>query len=687
VPVTSLALRRNIGIAAHIDAGKTTTTERVLFYTGKEHRMGEVDDGTATMDWMEEERKRGITITSAATTCYWQDHEINIIDTPGHVDFTAEVERCLRVLDGCVAVFDGVAGVEAQSETVWRQADRYHVPRMAFINKLDRPGADFFASIESMRERLNANPVPVQVPLGISDTLAGVVDLIEMKAFRYDDSDEQGEKFEETPIPDDLIDIAHSTREQMLETVADGCDWFMDKYLAEEDITAEDIRKAIREGTISLKIHPVFCGSALKKKGIQMLLDGICYCMPSPLDVPPIEGIHPKTEKPVSRKCDPDEPLAALAFKVAADKFGDLFFLRIYSGKLRNGAQVLNVGRNKKERINGMWRSHAEERQQLDSASAGEIVLVAGPRFTITGDTLCETKNPVLLEKIEFPSTVISMAIEPRTSAEKDKLVQALARLEREDPTLQCKIDEETGQTIVSGMGELHLDVIRHRLLTDFNVAANVGKPRVAYKETITGEAEEEAKFIQQTGGRDHYGHVKLRVEPNPGHTHVVFENAQKDDEIPRQFLPVIEEGVLGGAESGALGGYPVVYVRIKLIGGSQHATDSSELAYHAAAVHAVQKALAKGSPVVLEPIMKVEVSTPEEYMGDIISDLMTRRAEINENEMKGRLRILRGKVPLSEMFGYSTTVRSLSQGRASYSYEPLEYAPVPPRVQAELVA
>jgi len=686
VPPTPLAQKRNIGIAAHIDAGKTTTTERALYYTGKEHRMGEVDDGTATMDWMAEERERGITITSAVTTCYWRDCEINIIDTPGHVDFTAEVERSLRVLDGCVAIFDGVAGVEAQSETVWRQADRYHVPRMAFINKLDRAGADFFAAIDSMRQRLHAQPVALQIPLGIGDTLEGVIDLIEMKAYRYHDAT-QGETFDVLDIPDEDRHRAEQLREQMLEAVADHVDWLMEQYLADQPLSPDDIRKAVREATIGLHIQPVLCGSALRNKGVQKLLDAVCDYMPSPLDVPPISGVHPKTEQPLTRSSDPAGPLAALAFKVAADRFGDLVFMRVYSGRLRNGQQALNVGKGKRERLNGMWRLHANERQAIDTATAGDIVGVAGPRFTVTGDTLCDPKHPILLEQMHFPNTVISMAIEPKTSADRDKLNNVLARLEREDPTFRWRQDEETGQTVISGMGELHLEVLKHRMLTDFNVAANVGKPRVAYKETISQAAEQEAKFIQLIGNREHYGHVVLRVEPNPGHAGVAFENGLQDNDIPRQYLPEIKAGVLASAESGALGGYPVVYVKAILAGGSSHPTNSSELAYHAAALRAMQGALAGARPVILEPIMKVQITTPEAYMGDIINDFLMRRAEILESEVRGEYRILRGKAPMSEMFGYATTVRSLSQGRASYSYEPLEYAAVPPKVQEQLVA
>lgn len=683
---TPLAQKRNIGIAAHIDAGKTTTTERILYYTGKEHRMGEVDEGTATMDWMEEERQRGITITSAVTTCYWRDCEINIIDTPGHVDFTAEVERSLRVLDGCVALFDGVVGVEAQSETVWRQADRYRVPRIAFINKLDRAGADFFASVETMRERLGANPLPVQIPLGINETLEGVIDLVEMKAYRYDEAS-QGREFEVLDVPEQQRAAAGQARDAMLELLAEHVEWFLDKYLKEEPFTEEEIRRAIREATIALKVQPVLCGSALKYRGVQRLLDAVCDFLPSPLDVPPIEGVHPRTEQRITRRSDPCGPLAALTFKVAADRFGDLLFVRLYSGRLRPGEQVLNVGRNQRERIGNIWRLHANERTPLDVAEAGDIVGVAGPRFTITGDTLTDPKHPILLERMQFPDTVISMAIEPKASADKDKLTEVLERLEREDPTFKWKVDEETGQTVVSGMGELHLEVLKHRMLKEFGVPANVGKPRVAYRETITAPSQQESHFIQQIGNRGHYGHVVVRVEPNPGRTRLVFENALQGHEIRKAFIGAIEEGVRASAESGPLAGYPVVYVKVTLVGGSEHATDSSELAYHAAALRATQHALEHGAPVILEPIMRIEITTPEAYLGDIINDLLSRRAEIFENRARGSLRILRGKVPLSETFGYATVLRSLSQGRASYTYEPLEYAPVPPKVQEQLVA
>jgi len=682
---TPLQNKRNIGIMAHIDAGKTTTTERILYYSGKEHRIGEVDDGTATMDWMDEERKRGITITAAATTTYWKGIEINIIDTPGHVDFTAEVERSLRVLDGGVVIFDAVNGVEAQSETVWRQADRYHVPRIAFINKMDRLGASFPDAVASMEQRLNALALPINFPMGKESSFRGVVDLLTMKANTYDEAD-LGATVIESEIPAEYAAEAEELREHLTEKLAEQVDWLADKYLMEESISADDLRRALREATIAGKACPVLAGSALKNKGVQNLLDAICEYLPSPADVPPVRGKHPRSGKEEERPNDPNAPLAALAFKVASDKFGDAIFTRVYSGKLKVGDQVYNASKDKKERVGSLWRMHANDREKQDEAVAGDIVVLTGTRFTTTGDTLCARGKPIVLESMEFPETVISMAIEPKTQADKDKLAAALERLAKEDPTFRQKTDPETGQTIISGMGELHLEVLKNRMLHDFGVDANVGKPRVAYRETIRRAVEAEGEHSVQTGGRGQYGAVRLRLEPTDYIHGVQFENAASPLEVPKQFVPAVEEGVKSAGESGWLAGYQMVNVKATLLGGAYHEVDSSEAAFMAAAVKAFREGIEKAGAVLLEPIMRLEVLVPETNVGDIISDLNGRRAEIGEMGLRGGVCVISARAPLSELFGYATAVRSLSQGRATYTMEPLDYMEVPAQITREIV-
>jgi len=677
---------RNIGIIAHIDAGKTTVTERILYYTGKEHKMGEVDEGTAVMDWMEEEQERGITITSAATTCEWKGCQINIIDTPGHVDFTAEVERSLRVLDGAVGVFSAVEGVEAQSETVWRQADRYNVPRIAFVNKMDRIGADFFAVVDEMRERLAANAVPIEVPIGKEQDFAGVVDLINMQAVYF--LGEDGATVERKEIPQELLDTALEYREKLIESLSDIEDSIMNKYLEGEEVAAEEIVAALRKGVISNRITPVLCGAALRNKGIQPLLDAVCDMLPSPKDIPPIIGRDPEDrEKELPRKTDPNEPLAALAFKIASDRHGDLVFVRVYSGVLVAGQRVYNASKDKKEAITRLYRMHANNREQIDYAGPGEIAAVIGPRYTVTGDTLCDARHPVLLEAMHFPQTVISMAIEPKTQADRDKLALALEKLAKEDPTFEKKVDPETGQMIISGMGELHLEVLKHRMLREFKVDANVGKPRVSYKETILHESIGEGKFVRQTGGRGQYGHVVLRVEPYRGDDFIAFECEVGGDVIPKHFIPAIEMGVRSAASTGVVTGYPLINIKVVVIGGSYHEVDSSDVAFSAAGSIALRDAVEKAGVELLEPIMDVEVAVPEQYLGEIINDLNSRRATITRMEQRGGLKIVRALVPLAEMFGYSTSLRSLSQGRATYTMEPREYRPVPQHIFEKVVA
>jgi elongation factor G len=669
--------KRNIGIMAHIDAGKTTVTERVLYYTGVEHRMGEVHDGNATMDWMQEERERGITITSAATTCSWRDFQINIIDTPGHVDFTAEVERSLRVLDGAVAVFCGVAGVQAQSETVWRQADRYRIPRICFINKMDRTGADFHKAVDSIRSRLGGSPLILQLPLGTEDRLRGVVDLVRMQAIEYD-SDSLGADFHTIDIPPELRDEAEHYHESLVELLASHSDALGEKYVHEEAITEEDLVVAIRETTVKNELSPVLCGSALKNCGIQPLLDLVCDALPSPVDLPPIHGVQPGTDEEVARKPSQKEPLAGLVFKLAADRFGELVYTRIYSGVLKAGKRVYNATRDRTERVNKIFRMHADARTPLEEATVGDIVGLIGLKFAGTGDTLCDKEHPVVLEQMSFPNTVISQAIEPKTNADRQKMNEVLAQLVKEDPTFRFGTDEDTGQTIIHGMGELHLEVLQHKMEREMGLGVTVGAPRVAYRETFAAPVEAEGKYIHQTGGRGQYGHVKIRVEPWDSPAGPEIEDAVKGGEIPTEFMKAVEQGIIDAASGGVLAGYPVINVKVTILGGSFHSEDSSDPAFMAAASRALQNAARKGEVVLLEPIMKLEVEVPEAFVGDVLNDLNARRAEIIDIGVAADLREVDAKVPLSQMFGYSTKVRSLTQGRAQPVMEPLTYAPVP---------
>jgi len=633
---------RNIGIMAHIDAGKTTTTERILYYTGVTYKIGEVHEGTAVMDWMPQEQERGITITAAATSCEWKGYKINIIDTPGHVDFTIEVERSLRVLDGAIAVFDASAGVEPQSETVWRQADKYKVPRIAFINKMDKIGADFDMAVESMIEKLGANPVPIQIPIGKEDTFRGPIDLIEMKAYYFDD-ETLGAKFVEDKIPQEYLELAKKYREKMIEALCDIDDNIMEKYLAGESISADEIRSALRKGTIELKITPVLCGSAFKNKGVQMLLDSIVFYLPSPLDIPPVKGINPSDGSEVERKPDVNEPLTALAFKIMADPYmGSLTYVRVYSGVLSSGSYIYNSTRNLKERVARIFRMHANHREEIKEICAGDIAAIAGLKNTLTGDTICDESAPVVLEAIEFPEPVISVAIEPKTKADQEKLSLALQKISQEDPSFRVSYNEETGQTIISGMGELHLEIIVDRLTREFRVGANVGKPQVAYKETIKVAAKAEGKFIRQTGGRGQYGHVWIEIEPIERGKGFEFVNKIVGGTIPREFIPAVEKGIVEAMEGGVLAGYPVVDVKVILFDGSYHEVDSSELAFKIAASMAFKDACKKGDIVLLEPIMDVEVVTPEEYMGEVIGDLNSRRGRIQSMEKRGRAQVIR---------------------------------------------
>jgi elongation factor G len=678
---------RNIGIMAHIDAGKTTTTERVLFYTGVSHRMGEVHDGAATMDWMEQERERGITITAAATTCFWRDHRINIIDTPGHVDFTIEVERSLRVLDGAVAVFDSVQGVEPQSETVWRQADKYRVPRIAFMNKMDRIGADFYTSVQSIVERLGASPVPIQLPIGREGDYRGSVDLVSMKAYLYDD-ESLGAKYKIEDIPADMQELAKEYREKMIEAVAEHDERAMERYLNGESLTTEEIMRAIRAGAISLKITPVLCGSAFKNKGVQQLLDAVIDYLPSPLDIPPVTGIEPKTGKEIKRQVSDEEPFAALAFKIMTDPFaGQLTFFRVYSGTLKTGTSVFNITKDTRERVGRLLKMHANKREDIDIVYAGDIAAAVGLRGATTGDTLCDEKHPILLEVMKFPEPVIAMAIEPKTKQDQEKLGFSLQKLVQEDPSFRVHTDEETGQTIIAGMGELHLEIIVDRLLREFKVDANVGKPEVAYRETIRGKAEAEAKYIKQTGGRGQYGHVVLTVEPSEPGVGFDFVNKVVGGAIPREYIPAIEKGVKERMESGILAGYPVRDVRVTVIDGSYHDVDSNEMAFKIAGSMGFQDACKRANPVLLEPIMKVEVLVPQEFMGDVIGNLNGRRGKVHGIKVRAGSQAIEAEVPLSEMFGYATDLRSRTQGRATYSMEFERYEVVPKQIAEAIIA
>jgi elongation factor G len=686
VAANTLEKTRNIGIMAHIDAGKTTTTERILYYTGVTYKMGEVHEGTAVMDWMVQEQERGITITSAATTCFWNDNRINIIDTPGHVDFTIEVERSLRVLDGAVALFDAVAGVEPQSETVWRQADKYRVPRIAFINKMDRMGADFFMSVKSMIERLGASPLPVQIPIGAEESFRGPIDLIRMKAYIFED-ETLGAKFVETDIPDELVPLALEHREKMIETLADFDDEIMDKYLSGEEISADLIISAVRRGTIELKITPVLCGSAFKNKGVQQLLDAIVNYLPCPLDIPPIKGIEPGTGDETVRKVSKSEPFSAIAFKIMTDPFvGQLTFIRIYSGTISTGSYTYNSTKDIKERVGRLLHMHANKREEIKEAGAGDIVAVVGLKNTLTGDTLCDEDHPVILESMEFPEPVISVAIEPKTKADQEKLSIALNKLAQEDPSFKVSLDEETGQTIISGMGELHLDIIVDRLLREFKVGANVGKPQVAYRETIRQKVVAEGKFVRQSGGRGQYGHVHIEMEPLEPGGNFEFVNKIVGGVVPREYIPAVEKGVKEALENGILAGYPLVDVRVTLFDGSYHEVDSSEMAFKIAGSMAVKNAAAKARPVLLEPIMAIEVVTPEEYMGDVIGDLNARRGRVQTMTQRSNVRVIAAQVPLSSMFGYATDLRSKTQGRATYTMQFSHYEEVPKNISEEIV-
>ncbi len=683
--LVSLARTRNIGIIAHIDAGKTTVTERILFYTKKIYKLGEVHEGAATMDWMPQEQERGITITAAATTCFWDEHRINIIDTPGHVDFTMEVERSLRVLDGAVVVFDGVAGVEPQSETVWRQADRYRVPRICFINKLDRTGADFWRCVGMIEDRLGANAVPVQIPIGSEDTFAGVIDLIRMKAILY--RDDLGSEIDEVAIPAALVAEARQHREKLVESVAEMDDQLMHKYLEGVEITEAELVHGLRLGTLQYRIVPVLTGSALKNKGIQPMLDAVVDYLPSPLDVPPVIGEHPTTHAEVLRTVDDGEPFSALAFKIAADPYvGKLAFFRVYSGTLKSGSYILNSTKGKKERIGRILQMHANHREEIEEVHAGDIAAAVGLKDTYTGDTLADPDHPVILESMTFPEPVIEVKIEPRTKADQDKMGLALQRLSEEDPTFRVKTDEESGETLIAGMGELHLDVLVDRMVREFKVAANIGKPQVSYRETIRRPAEGNGRFVRQTGGKGQYGHVVLRLEPLEKGTGIEFVDKTIGGVIPREYMRAIDHGIRAALETGVYAGFPMVDVRATVFDGSYHEVDSSEMAFKIAASMAVKAAVEKANPAILEPMMRVEVTMPEQFMGDVIGDLNSRRGQVDGMDSRGSTQVVRAFVPLAEMFGYATDLRSMTQGRASYSMELSHYAEVPGNLAAELV-
>ncbi len=682
----TLEKTRNIGIMAHIDAGKTTTTERILFYTGINHKLGETHDGGATMDWMAQEQERGITITSAATTCFWQNHRINIIDTPGHVDFTVEVQRSLRVLDGSVTVFCAKGGVEPQSETVWRQADQYQVPRMAYVNKMDIMGADFYRVVNMMKERLKCNAVPIQLPIGAEDTFKGIIDLVEMKAYVY--YDDLGKDIRVEEIPADMADDAQMYHEQLLEHVAEQDDALLEKYFAGETLTIEEIKSCIRKATLANAMVPVTCGTSYKNKGVQKLLDAIIDYMPAPTDVPAIKGINPETEEEVERHSSDDEPFAALAFKIATDPFvGKLAFFRVYSGTVNAGTTVYNSCKDNNERLGRILQMHANHRQDIETVYAGDIAAAVGLKNTTTGDTLCDEKNPVILESMEFPEPVIRVAIEPKTKAGQEKMGIALAKLAEEDPTFKTYTDEETGQTIIAGMGELHLEIIVDRLLREFKVEANVGAPQVAYKETVRKLADVDHKYARQSGGRGQYGHVKIKLEPNEPGKGYEFVNAIVGGVIPKEYIPAVDAGIQGAMQSGVLAGYNVVDVKVTLYDGSYHEVDSSEMAFKIAGSMAFKEAMRKADPVLLEPIMKVVVIVPEDYMGDVIGDINSRRGLMQGMEAVTGAQQINALVPLSEMFGYATDLRSRTQGRGQYVMEPSHYAEVPKSVAEAIIA
>ena len=682
----SLEKTRNIGIMAHIDAGKTTTTERILYYTGVNYKIGEVHDGTATMDWMVQEQERGITITSAATTCFWRDYRINIIDTPGHVDFTAEVERSLRVLDGAIAVFDAVAGVEPQTETVWRQADGYRVPRMAFINKMDRVGADFERCVSMMRSRLAAAPVVLQLPWGKEDGFQGVIDLLEMRGVAYTD-ESLGADFELVDLPDGYAEQALKAREEMVETVAETDDNLLEKYLSGEEITNDELRAAIRRATVTNRLQPVLCGSAFKNKGVQPLLDAVIEFLPSPLDVPAMEGTNPDNGQQETRESSDEGPFSALVFKIMTDPFvGQLAYFRVYSGHVETGDSVLNVASGKKERIGRLLKMHANKREEISEVWAGDIAAAVGLKGVTTGDTISDPKNPVLLESMSFPEPVIAVSIEPKTKADQEKLALSLGKLQQEDPTFRVHTEPDTGQTLISGMGELHLEIITDRLVREFNVGANIGTPQVAYKESLTLEAPGEGRFVRQSGGRGQFGHCKIRLRPGPDGDFTFNDNI-KGGAIPREFIKPVEQGIREAMETGPLAGYPITGVEVDLYDGTFHEVDSSELAFKIAGSMAFQDACKKANPVLLEPVMSVEVVTPEEYMGDVIGDVTSRRGRVQHMEARGNAQVLSCKVPLSEMFGYATDLRSVTQGRATYSMQFSSYEQAPKSISEEVVA
>ncbi len=678
---------RNIGIMAHIDAGKTTTTERILYYTGRSYKIGEVDEGTATMDWMVQEQERGITITSAATTCFWRGWRINIIDTPGHVDFTMEVERSLRVLDGAIAILDAVAGVEPQTETVWRQADKYRVPRIIYVNKMDRTGADFSRSVAMVRQRLGAVPVPIQIPLGKEDGFIGVIDLIEQVAIVWDE-ESMGQTFACREVPADYRDLVSEYREKMVEALAEVDEQLMEKYLGNEKISPAEITAALRAGTIAMELVPVLCGASFRNKGVQPLLDAVVGCLPSPLDIPPVQGVNPETREIEVRLPGDEEPFSALAFKIMNDPYvGQLVFLRVYSGTLPSGSLVYNSTREKKERVGRLLRMHANKREEIEAVAAGDIAAAVGLKLTTTGDTLCDPQRPIVLEAMDFPEPVISVAIEPKTKADEEKLGLSLGRLALEDPTFKVTVDPETSQTLISGMGELHLEIIVDRLLREFKVEANVGKPQVAYRETIRQKAEAQGRFVRQTGGHGQYGDVWLEVEPLPPGQGVVFANKIVGGAIPREFIPAAEKGVRGALETGVLAGYPMTDVKVTLTDGSYHEVDSSELAFKIAGSIAFKTACRRAKPVLLEPLMQVEVVVPEEYMGAVVGDLNSRRGRVQAMDTRAGSQVVRALVPLAEMFGYATDLRSMTQGRATYTMQFARYEEVPPALADEIIA
>ena len=677
---------RNIGIIAHIDAGKTTVSERILYYTGKSYKLGEVHEGTAVMDWMEQEQERGITITSAATTCTWKDKKINLIDTPGHVDFTVEVERSLKVLDGAVVVFCGVGSVQPQSETVWRQANKYGVPRIAFVNKLDRVGADFYKVVKDINERLKANAQPVQIPIGAESNFHGVIDLVNMKARVYE-GDDQDAVIKEIPIPEEMKAKASEYRHNLIEKLAEACDTTMQRYLNDEGIYPHELIKFIRAATIANKFIPVFCGAAFKNKGVQLLLDGVVEYLPSPLDLPPVKGINPETEAEETRAPDENAPFCALAFKVMTDPYvGSLTYMRVYSGKLEKSTYMYNATKDSRERVSKIIKMHANKQEIVETAKAGDIIALVGLKDTTTGDTLCVEEHPIVLERMKFPDPVISMAIEPTTKADQDKLGNAMRRLGMEDPSFKVTYNNETGQTLISGMGELHLEVIVDRMKREFNVSANVGKPQVAYKETISKKVESTGKFVQQSGGRGQYGHVEFQMAPGEKGKGIEFENKIKGGAIPQEYISSVEEGVIEAAKSGTIAGYPATDISVTLYDGSYHDVDSSDLAFNMAARLGFSDGMKRAAPVLLEPIMSLEVTTPDNYLGDVIGDLNSRRVKIENIEQQYDLKVVKGSAPLAEMFGYATALRSLTQGRATYTMEPSFYQEVPKNISQQII-